>query len=388
MCVTGYRDQVRFPVTHSSSVCHGCVCRYDMTVNMKLKSIVGLAGIAVLIAVLTIRLGGWSISESSTRGSESAQPMLIEVAPVTLGSVTESIQAVGTLEAVASITVRPEIAGVIRRINFQDGQVVERSTPLLELDQEELQSQVTQAAAEEKMALVTYERLKRIADEQSAIVPAQQMDEARMAWHAASANSRLYGARLKKTVIRAPFSGTLGLRRVSVGDYLQPGQDIVNLEDLQNLHVDFKVAEVWLSRLHVGQALTVTTDAFPKTPFEGEVTAIDPRVDAVNRTVAVRAVVPNPSGTLRPGLFVTVRLTLGENQRALLIPEEAVFLRQEKSLVFQIDGRTARLKEVTLGSRERGMAHARTGLNEGDVVVRTGTHKLHDGDLVSIQSPD
>lgn len=355
---------------------------------MKLKSIVGLAGIAVLMAVLTIRIGGWSTSESSTRGSESAQPILVEVAPVTLGSVTESIQAVGTLEAVASITVRPEIAGVIRRINFQDGQVVERAAPLLELDQEELQSQVTQAAAEEKMALVTYERLKRIADEQSAIVPAQQMDEARMAWHAASANSRLYGARLKKTVIRAPFSGTLGLRRVSVGDYLQPGQDIVNLEDLRTLHVDFKVAEVWLSRLHVGQALTVTTDAFPKTPFEGEVTAIDPRIDAVNRTVAVRAVVPNPSGTLRPGLFVTVRLTLGENQRALLIPEEAVFLRQEKSMVFQIEGRTARLKEVTLGSRERGMAHARTGLSEGDVVVRTGTHKLHDGDLVSIQSPD
>jgi membrane fusion protein (multidrug efflux system) len=119
------------------------------------------------------------------------------------------------------------------------------------------------------MALVTYERLKRIADEQSAIVPAQQMDEARMAWHAAAANKHLYAARFKKTVIRAPFNGTLGLRRVSVGDYLQPGQDLVNLEDLRTSHVDFKVAEVWLSRLHVGQMLTVTTDAFPNTTFEG-----------------------------------------------------------------------------------------------------------------------
>ena len=355
---------------------------------MNVKSFALVVGGIVLVAIITIKLGNWSTSESSTGMPASGQPLLVEVAPVTVGSITESIQAVGTLEAIASITVRPEIAGVIRRINFQDGQVVERSAPLLELDQEELQSQVTQAAAEEKMALVTYERLKRITDEQSAIVPAQQMDEARMAWHAASANSRLYGARLKKTVIRAPFSGTLGLRRVSVGDYLQPGQDIVNLEDLRTLHVDFKVAEVWLSRLRVGQALTVTTDAFPKTTFEGQVTAIDPRVDAVNRTVAVRAVVPNPTGTLRPGLFVTVRLTLGEDLRALLIPEEAIFLRQEKSLVFQIDGRTARLKEVTLGSRERGMVHARTGLNEGDTVVRTGTHKLHDGDLISIQSPE
>ncbi|MBS0151253.1 MAG: efflux RND transporter periplasmic adaptor subunit [Nitrospira sp.] len=354
---------------------------------MNVRSLIIVIGIVAVIVLITIRLGSRSPSESSTTAA-SDKLILVDVAPVTVGSITESIQAVGTLEAVASVTLRPEIAGVIRRIHFQDGQVVERAAPLVELDQEELQSQVTQAAAEEKMAVVTYERLKRITDEQSAIVPAQQMDEARMAWHAASANSRLYEARLKKTVIRAPFSGTLGLRRVSVGDYLQPGQDIVNLEDLRTLHVDFKVAEVWLSRLHVDQTLIVMTDAFPDTRFKGRVTAIDPRVDAVNRTVAVRAVIPNPEGTLRPGLFVTVRLTLGEDARALLIPEEAGFLRQEKTMVFQVERQTARLKEVALGEREHGMVHVRAGLKEGDVVVRTGLHKLHDGDLVSIKSPE
>ena len=301
---------------------------------------------------------------------------------------TESIQAVGTLEAIASITVRPEIAGVIRRIHFQDGQIVERAAPLLELDPEELQSQVNQAAAEEKMTLVTYKRLKRLNDQQEVIVPAQQIDEARMAWQAAASNSLLYAARLKKTIIRAPFSGTVGLRRVSVGDYIQPGQAIVNLEDLSTLHVDFKVAEVWLSRLHVDQQLMLTTDAFPDTTFTGHVTAIDPRVDATNRTVAVRAAIPNPAGTLRPGLFVTVRLNVGEDSRALLIPEEAGFLRQEKAMVFQVEDRTARLKEVTLGVRERGMIHVRAGLKEGDLVVRTGTHKLHDGALVSIKSTE
>lgn len=355
---------------------------------MNRKHLIVVVGAIVLAALMTIKVGSWSSSEPSTAAPASDQPLLVEVAPVIVGSITESIQAVGTLEAIASIMVRPEIAGVIRRIHFQDGQVVERAAPLLELDPEELQSQVNQATTEEKMALVTYERLKRIADQQTAIVPAQQMDEARMAWHAAAANSRLYAARLKKTIIRAPFSGTLGLRRVSVGDYLQPGQDIVNLEDLRNLHVDFKIAEVWLSRLHVGQPLMVTTDAFPNESFEGRVTAIDPRVDAVNRTVAVRAVIPNPKGILRPGLFVAVRLTLGEDPRALLIPEEAGFLRHDKAMVFQVEGRTARLKEVTLGVRERGMIHVRSGLKEGDSVVRTGTHKLHDGELVSIKSPE
>ena len=356
---------------------------------MKSKSSTIAIGVALLvILIIAIRLGGRSTSESSTAAPASDPLIVVEVAPVIVGSITESIQAVGTLEAIASITVRPEIAGVIRSIHFQDGQVVERAAPLLELDPEELQSQVNQAAAEEKMALVTYERLKRIADQQTAIVPAQQMDEARMAWHASAANSRLYAARLKKTIIRAPFSGTLGFRHVSVGDYLQPGQDIVNLEDLRNLHVDFKVAEVWLSRLHADQSLIVTTDAFPNATFEGQVTAIDPRVDAVNRTVSVRAVIPNPDGTLRPGLFVTVRLTVGEDSRALLIPEEAGLFRQDKALVFQVEEQTARLKEVALGVRERGMVHVRAGLKEGDVVVRTGTHKLHDGALVSIKSSE
>jgi membrane fusion protein, multidrug efflux system len=354
---------------------------------MNAKSLIVTIGIVAVVILITFRLGNQSPSESSTT-AVSDKLILVDVASVTAGSITESIQAVGTLEAIASITVRPEIAGVIRRIHFRDGQVVERAVPLVELDQEELQSQVTQASAEEKMAVVTYERLKRITDEQSAIVPAQQMDEARTAWHAAAANSHLYAARLKKTVIRAPFGGTLGLRRVSVGDYLQPGQDIVNLEDLRTLHVDFKVAEVWLSRLHAGQTLTVTTDAFPNTIFEGQVTAIDPRVDAVNRTVAVRAMIPNPTGNLRPGLFVTVRLTVGEDTRALLIPEEAGFLHQDKTMVFRVEEHAARLREVTLGARERGMVHVRAGLNEGDSVVRTGTHKLRDGDRVSTNSSE
>ncbi|MGC4097083.1 MAG: efflux RND transporter periplasmic adaptor subunit [Nitrospira sp.] len=355
---------------------------------MKSKSLAGAIGICALAAVVGVKFGGWSTSESSTKVPESEPSVMVEIAPVVIGSMTELIQAVGTLEAIASITVRPEIAGVISRIHFRDGQSVERTAPLIELNPEELQSQVNQAAAEEKMTLVTYERLKRLNDQQEVVVPAQQIDESRMAWQAAAANSLLYAARLKKTVIRAPFSGIVGLRRVSVGDYVQPGQAIVNLEDLSTLHVDFKVAEIWLSRLHIGQQLIVMTEAFPNTTFTGQVTAIDPRVDATNRTVAVRAAIPNSAGTLRPGLFVTVQLTVGQDTHALLIPEEAEFPRQDKTLVFQVEEQVARLKEVTLGPRERGMVQVRSGLKEGDQVVRTGTHKLRDGIRVSTKSSD
>lgn len=356
-----------------------------MILSVKSKRIAAIVLLCGVATIVVFELWNRSTLESAVPKESAERPILVEAAPVTVGSITESIQAVGTLQAVASITVRPEMSGVIRRIDFSDGQSVERAAPLIELDQEELQAQANQAAAQEKIAQVTYERLKRLSGQQTTIVPAQQVDEARLALQAAAANSVLYAVRLKKSVIRAPFAGTLGLRRVSVGDYVQPGQDIVNLEDLRTLHVDFKVPEVWLGRLFVGQELAVTTDAFPDVPFEGQVSAIDPRVEAVNRTVAVRAAVPNPDGTLRPGLFATVRLTLGQEAHALLIPEESVFLQREKTMVFRIENQTVRLTEIAAGARERGLVQVRAGLKEGDRVVRTGAHKLHDGLHVSLK---
>lgn len=353
---------------------------------MNTKKISIILALLALIVILTIKLWDRATSESAVFTESAEGPMLVDVSPVTVGSITESIQAVGTLQAIASIMIRPEIAGIVRRIHFADGQFVEQAAPLIELDREELQAQANQTAAQEKIAYVTYERLKRLSTQHTTIVPAQQIDEVRLALQVAAANNVLYTTRLKKTVIRAPFSGTVGLRRVSVGDYVQPGQDIVNLEDLRSLHVDFKVPEVWLSQLFVDQRLVVTTDAFPNATFEGHVSAIDPRIDAVNRTVAVRAAVPNPERTLRPGLFATVRLTRGQDTHALLIPEEAVFLQRDKVMVFRVEDQTARLTEIAIGARERGMVQVRTGLKEGDHLVRTGTHKVRDGLRVSIKS--
>lgn len=349
---------------------------------MNAKTITLMLVFFAVAGILAIRLGDRPASESAVPPDVADTPILVEASPVTVGSIAESIQAVGTLQAIASIMVRPEIAGLVRRIDFTDGQHVQQSAPLIELDQEELQAQVNQAVAQEKIAQVTYDRLKRLSSQQTTIVPAQQVDEARLAFQAAAANSVLYATRLKKTVIRAPFNGTVGLRRVSAGDYLQPGQDLVNLEDLHTVHVDFKVPEVWLSKLAIGQGVHVTTDAFPGVTFEGHVTAIDPRVDSVNRTVAVRAAVPNPDGTLRPGLFATVTLVLIQQAEAPLIPEEAVMPERGKTFVFRIVEGTARLTEVTLGRRDRGVVQVLSGLQPRDRIVRTGHRKLKEGTRV------
>lgn len=346
---------------------------------MKLKNLAILILIGALAVTIIVKLGTRSSGESLSGTNELEEAVPVEAVPVTVGLITERIQAVGTLQAIASIVVRPEIAGVIRWIHFTDGQFVERGAPLIELDQEELQAQVTQAAAQERMAKVTYERLKRLSIQQTTIVPAQQVDEARLALQAWAANSVLYTTRLKKAVLRAPFSGTVGLRRVSTGDYVQPGQDMVNLEDLETLHVDFQVPEIWLSKLASGQQVGLTTDAFPGVVFEGHVTAVDPRVDSVNRTVAVRAAVPNPEGRLRPGLFATVDVTVSQNRQALLIPEEAVLAQRDTTKVFRIEDGTVRSAEVVVGRHQAGMVHVKSGLKVGDRIVRTGIHKLRDG---------
>jgi membrane fusion protein (multidrug efflux system) len=344
-------------------------------------------GTGLALALMIAKFGTRADSLSSGLSDAQAPVLVVEVSPVTVGPIGESLSAVGSLQAVASVMIRPELAGLVRRIAFVDGQRVAPQDVLFELDQEELQAEVGQAAAQEKIAQLTYQRLKRLSGQQTTIISPQQLDEARSALQAAEANSVLYRTRLKKTVIRAPFAGTLGLRRVSTGDYVVPGQDLVNLEDLRTLHVDFKVPEGWLSKLAVGQRLELLTDAYPEAVFQGQVVAIDPRVDSVNRTVALRAVVSNPDGTLRPGLFVTVRLLMGEKRDALMIPEEAVVLKQGQPYIFRYDGSAARLTEVTLGARQRGLVQILSGLAADDQIIRTGTHKLSDGMPVVVLPP-
>ncbi|WP_447978283.1 efflux RND transporter periplasmic adaptor subunit [Candidatus Nitrospira bockiana] len=312
-------------------------------------------------------------------GEAAVAPTLVELAPATAGRITEGVRAVGTLEANESVMIRPEIPGVVTRVFFTEGQGVEKGLVLLELDDSELKASLAEAHAQLAIARSTHDRMKQLMGNQNPFVSAQQIDQAISNLGAAEAKYALYQTRLAKTRIRAPFTGYLGIRRVSPGDYVQPGQDLVNLEDLRTLKIDFKVPETYLHRLAVGQRVDVTTDADPDAVVSGEIYVIDPRVDSNSRAVHLRARIPNSGGALRPGLFANVHLVLGEQPKALLIPEEAVIPQHEQYFVFRsIDG-VARWTEVTLGVRERGLVQVLTGLREGDTVVRVGHHKLRDG---------
>jgi membrane fusion protein (multidrug efflux system) len=200
----------------------------------------------------------------------------------------------------------------------------------------------------------------------------------------ADANLAVARERLSKTIIRAPFSGKLGLRQVSPGDYVQPGQALVNLEDISSVKVDFRVPGVNVNRIRAGQVVTVRVDAFPDRTFTGKIEAIDPRLDEATRTALVRARIPSPRSELLPGMFVRVAVVVAERPNALLIPEQAVVPMGNDAFVFRVvDGKAAMVK-IAIGQRRAGEAEVVSGLAPHDVVVIGGQMKIRDGAPVTV----
>lgn len=189
-------------------------------------------------------------------------------------------------------------------------------------------------------------------------------------------------ARLDDTYIRAPFTGRVGLRRVSLGALISPGTLITTLDDISTIKVDFAVPEVHVGVLRAGQKVDARTTAYPGRRFTGSVLSVDSRVDATTRAVTVRAAMPNRDGALKPGMFLTVDLSQ-DARPALVVPEEALVPEQARQFVYVIEGGVAAKREVTLGRREPGFVEITAGLSAGERVVIEGTIKLRDGAAVS-----
>jgi membrane fusion protein (multidrug efflux system) len=310
----------------------------------------------------------------------------VEVARVATASLPQAITTVGSLRSDESVTVRPEVAGRIAAINFQEGQRVAKGAVLVRLDPTINEAEVQQARANLKLARSKYERAVDLA--KSNFISGQARDEAENNLRVAEAALALVEARLAKTEIKAPFSGVIGLRSVSVGDYVKEGADIVNLESIDLLKVDFRVPEVYMRQVKAGQALQVSLDAYPGQTFEGRVFAVNPLVDAAGRAVVIRAQVKNADASLRPGMFARVRLITSESADSLVVPEQALVPQGSEQFVFKVvDGRAVRVK-VDVGQRRDGRAEVVTGLAPGDVVVAAGQQRLRDGVPVAVKGGD
>ena len=319
---------------------------------------------------------------SAKTASAAGAPMVVEAAKVMLQALPQTITAVGSLRSDESITVRPEVAGRISGILFQEGQHVDKGMTLVRLDPAINAAEVEQARANLKLAQSKYDRAVDLS--QRNFISGQAKDEAENNLRVAQAAVSLAAARLAKTEIKAPFAGVIGLRVVSVGDYVKEGADVVNLESIDPLKVDLRVPEIYLRQVQVGQTLTVTLDAFPGKTYEGKVLAVNPLIDAAGRSVVIRAVVRNQDLSLRPGMFTRIKLITRDEKEALMVPEQAIVPQGDEQYVFRVvDGKAARVK-VEIGQRRDSKVEILKGLTASDIVVTAGQLKLRDGMPVTL----
>jgi membrane fusion protein, multidrug efflux system len=275
------------------------------------------------------------------------------------------------------VVVRPEIAGRIAEFKFDEGQRVKKGDPLVLLDDTVWRAAVEQAQAALWLAQSNYARAVDLLNRKAGTTKAR--DEAMAELRADQASLELAKARLDKTVLKAPFDGVVGLRKASVGDFIDVGKDIVNLEQIDPLKVDFRVAEVYVGAVKPGQNLQLGVDAFAGDRFDGEVYAIDPLIDESGRSILLRARLPNQDGRLRPGMFARISLVLNEREDAIQVPEQALVPQGQDQFVFKVVDGKAAFTKVKVGIRRDGMAEIVEGLSPGDQVVTAGQLKIRDG---------
>jgi membrane fusion protein (multidrug efflux system) len=302
--------------------------------------------------------------------------MAVEVAKVAAADFSDEASAVGNLKSNESVVLRPETAGRIAAINFKDGTIVGKGAPLVVIDAAIQEAELEQARANLSLARSNFQRNKELLAKR--FVSQQALDNSAATLKVQEAAVQLAEAKVAKTRIKAPFNGMVGLRNVSVGDYVKEGQDLINIEDIGTLRVDFKLPETYLGRITKGQAVEVLTDALPGETFKAVLDAVDPMVDQGGRAISSRARLDNAAGKLRPGMFVRVRLLFGDRKNVLMVPEQAIVPGAQPTVFKVVEGKAA-VTKVKLGIRRAAQVEVIDGLAADDVIVTAGQLKLRDG---------
>jgi membrane fusion protein (multidrug efflux system) len=305
-------------------------------------------------------------------------PVAVVVAPVRSERLSFELEALGTAGANESVDVTAKVANQVTVVRFAEGQQVRKGEVLVELDGTQARADLAVAEAALAESRSQYQRSRELYTTRvlsDAQIEQIEANEARVA----SARSRV-----ADTVVRAPFAGRVGLRRVSVGSLISPGTVITTLDDTSTIKLDFTIPETFIPAVQPGLEIAAHSVAYPEVTFAGRVASMDSRVDPATRSVTVRALLPNAEGRLKPGMFLTVRLARGAVD-ALLVPEQALVPEQGDVYVFVVRDDAVEKRRVRLGQRRVGDVQVLEGLVEGDIVVTEGTQKLRDGTTVRVQ---
>ena len=349
----------------------------------------------IVSVLLVVALGGFfGVKYMQSRNMQAGAakpfpPTIIAATEVMQEDWVPTLRAVGSLDATNGISVAAEVGGIIKEILFTSGERVEQGTILIRLDDAVDRAALDALRAERRLAEIKFNRSKDLLKKK--VTSKSEYDEAQATYEAAVARVAEQEAVINKKIIRAPFSGLLGISDVDIGQYLEPGTRIVSLQALDPIHVDYTLPERYLHQVQVGQEVHVSVEAMPGEIFRGAVSAIDADINRATRTLKIRATLPNSEQRLRPGMFAEVLTLHADSQPVLTIPRTAVSYNTYGDFVYVIaeqqDG-SLRVKrhQVSTGESRAGRVAILQGLEAGDRVVRAGLVKLREGMSVKIDN--
>ena len=307
-------------------------------------------------------------------------PTFVETTKVQLVAIRDQVQATGSLTAIPGVTIRTEIAGRITNIYFTSGADVIAGAPLIEIYPDVYRAAVVQDKANVVLTQLNLERAKKLY--QGKAIAKADLDQAQANFDMARGKLEEAIAELTKTTIHAPFSGRLGLNLVNLGDYAKAGQDVVNLQSLDPIYVEFSIPEIYLPKLILGQTVKLKSAAYPQEEFTGKVCALESLVDANARSLKMRAEIINQEKKLLPGTYVQVYLLIGEMRKVIKVPQIAIVYDTTGDYVYRvIDGKAVKTM-VVLGAKDKEDVIINSGLAVGDTIVTSGLQKVEDGAAV------
>jgi membrane fusion protein (multidrug efflux system) len=361
---------------------------------MKRKIVIAVSGLLVVIAILA-GAKALQIRALIKAGAEASMPAeTISATEVKKESWESVLPAVGSVTAVQGVELRAELAGTVREIAFTSGGIAAKGQVLVRFDTSTEEAQLRAIKAQAELARLNLVRARDLRTQ--GVISQAEFDTNDAAFNQNVAQGDAIQAVIDKKTIRAPFAGRLGIRSVNLGQFVHDGDAIVSLHSLDPVYVDFTVPEQQLAQVRRAMAVRVTTDATPGHVFNGDVTALNPEVDASTRNIKVQATVANSSGELRPGMFARVQLILPEAQPLLVVPSTAVLHAPYGDSVFVVSdvkdeksGKTVKQVQMTtvrIGETRGDFVAVTTGLKEGQTVATSGVFKLRNGSAVAIDN--
>jgi membrane fusion protein (multidrug efflux system) len=306
---------------------------------------------------------------AGAKGGGGGKGLQVDGIVVTTSNFTNDLEVTGTIEANESVSLRSEVSGLVTSINFKEGTTVSKGTLLVKINDRDIQAQLQEALTRQKLSGTNENRSKQLLEKGA--ISQEEYDTSLADLQSLSSQTSLIRAQLAKTAIYAPFSGRIGLRSISVGEYLTPATMIANLSSVNPLKISFSVPERYVGQIKLGSAVSFTTDGYTKS-FTGKVFAIEPGINTQTRTLQIKALVPNENNELLPGSFAKIKLALSTAKDAILIPNEAIIPVLKGKTVFISKNGKAQQVPVESGTRTADRIVITSGLKVGDTVLTTG----------------